>query len=283
LEDMRQEALEASNDAESLNAFKRYSLNIRVDAADQAIATNDWDGCARPLQSIPDGLPITPIELRADTLMKMAGRICFSALDLALTDDTSSLVLVFPPMLPAELWRVVPFFWIPGDNIRARVERHQVPYDVWRDQGFLATTPGKVTDYNFIAARILELSKTFDLRELAYDPALASGLVKQVIQGGFKKERIVKFAQTMMNYAAPCGDFVRAIARREIQHDADPMLRWEITNLRWVRNHTGLIMPDKLKSVEKIDGPVAAIMAYGRATHPDNAKLLKARPKVTSL
>ena len=42
-------------------------------------------------------------------------------------------------------------------------------------------------------------------------------------------------------------------------------------------------MPDKLKSIEKIDGVVAAIMAYGRATHPDNAKLLKASPKVIQL
>ena len=224
----------------------------------------------------------------------MAGRICFAALDLALTDDTSSLVLTFPPMEEGELWRFLPFFWIPADNITERVRKHQVPYDLWRDQGFLTTTPGKVTDYAFITSRILELSKIFDLRELAYDPALASGLIKQVLQGtrkpdgtvdlpGLKKERVVKFNQTMMNYAAPCGDFVRAIARREVQHDGDPVLRWQITNLRWLKNHTGLVMPDKLKSIEKIDGVVASIMGYGRGTHPDNAKLLKPKAKVTML
>jgi phage terminase large subunit-like protein len=274
IEDMRQEALEASNDPESLNAFKRYSLNIRVDAQEQVIGTADWDRCARPGD---------PIALRKETLSRMAGRICFSALDLALTDDTSSLGLVFPPMTEGELWEFVNFYWIPEDNIKDRVNKHQVPYDVWRDQGFLITTPGKVTDYDFISGHITELRKTFDLRELAYDPALASGLIKKVLQSGFKTDRVVKFAQTAMNYAAPCGDFVRAIARREIQHDADPVTRWQITNLRWKKNHTGLIMPDKEKSIEKIDGVVAAIMAYGRGTHPDNAKLLKAKPKVTVL
>ena len=293
IEDMRQEALEASNDPESLNAFKRYSLNIRVDEANQPIPTADWDGCARSVLSRDRG-PLNPTALRLDTLASMAGRICFSALDLALTDDTSSLVLTFPPMEEGELWRFVPFFWIPADNIKARVKKHQVPYDIWRDQGFLTTTPGHVTDYDFITGRILDLSKQFDLRELAYDPALASGLINKVLKGtkhpdgtvdkpGLKKDRVVKFAQTMMNYAAPCGDFVRAIARREIQHDADPVLRWQITNLRWIKNHTGLVMPDKLKSIEKIDGVVASIMAYGRATHPDNAKLLKPKPKVTQL
>jgi phage terminase large subunit-like protein len=274
IEDMRQEALEASNDAGSLNAFKRYSLNIRVDAQEQVIGTADWDRCARPGDAIA---------LREETLSKMAGRICFTALDLALTDDTSALGLVFPPMEPSEKWRFLNFYWIPEDNIHARVEKHQVPYDVWRDQGFLITTPGRVTDYDFISGHIMKLSKMFDLRELAYDPALASGLIKMVLQSGFKKDRVVKFAQTAMNYAAPCGDFVRAIARLEVEHDADPVTRWQITNLRWKKNHTGLIMPDKEKSIEKIDGVVTDIMAYGRATHPDNAKLLKAKPKVTVL
>lgn len=274
LEDMRQEALEARNDAASLNAFKRYSLNIRVDALEQPIATADWDACARAGD---------PVELRAETLLAMAGRICFAALDLAIVDDTSALTLCFPPMEDGEKWRFLPHFWIPAENIQERVDKHQVPYDLWRDQGFLVTTPGKVTDYDFISGRIIDISKLFDLRELIYDPALASGLIKQVLTKGFKKDRVIKFAQTAMNYAAPCGDFVRAIARREIEHDADPVLRWQITNIRWKKNYTGLIMPDKEKSIEKIDGVVTGIMSYGRANHPDNAKLIKAKPKVTVL
>lgn len=284
---MRQLANTAKSDPASLLAFKRYSLNIRVDAIDQPIPTEAWDACARPGD---------PVELRAETLKAMLGRICFGALDLALTDDTSAFVLVFPPMREGEKWRFVPFFWIPAENIQERVEKHLVPYNVWRDQGFLTTTPGKVTDYDFIAARILELSKLYDIRELAYDPALAGGLIKMILQPasvpsmlrmGFTKglatDRVVKFAQSAMNYAAPCGDFVRTIVRRELEHDADPVLRWQVTNLRWKKNYTGLIMPDKITSVEKIDGAVASIMGYGRGTHPDNAKLLKSKPRVTAL
>ena len=302
LEDMRQEALEASNDAEALNAFKRYSLNIRVGSLDQAIQVEDWDRCARP------GNPITN---REELLKRMEGRPCFAALDLASTDDTSALDLIFPPMAEGELFELVSFFYIPADNITTRVLKHQVPYNVWRDQGYLTTTPGKVTDYAFIVGDILNLSQRYDLRELAYDPALATGLITQVLAGreqpitqdmrekgfpkgwlqfgdklrqpGLKKDRVIKFQQTMMNYAAPCGDFIRAIARQEVRHCGEPTLRWQATNLRWIKNHTGLFMPDKLKSVEKIDGIVAAIMCYGRATHPDNAKLLRATQKVSTL
>jgi phage terminase large subunit-like protein len=270
---MRQMALEAAQQPESLLAFQRYSLNMRVDAVDQAIATKDWKDCAR----IGD-----PRELRAQSLEYIKKRICFGALDLALTDDTSAFVLMVPPMSELEKWRLVPFFWIPEENIKRRVEKDRVPYDLWRDQGFLTTTPGKTTDHKWIAAKIIELKKTVDLREMIYDPALASGLLKQLLTSGFDKSKVVKFAQTFLNYAAPCGDFTRSIIRKEIEHDADPVLTWQITNLRWIKGHTGLIMPDKLKSIEKIDGPVAGIMAYGRANHPDNAKLLQ-KPKLTVL
>jgi hypothetical protein len=178
-------------------------------------------------------------------------------------------------MKAGEKWRFLPHFWIPEENIQARVDRDRVPYDLWKEQGFLYTTPGKTTDYDGYKDRILEVAKLFDLRELIYDPALASGLIKMLLTSGFNNDKVVKFAQTAMNYAAPCGDFSRTIVRQELEHDADPVLRWHITNLRWRKNHTGLIMPDKEKSIEKIDGAVAAIMGYGRATHPDNAKLIQ--------
>lgn len=274
LEDMRQEALEARNQPSSLQAFKRYSLNVRVGAADQAIRTEDWDACARPGD---------PQVLRTLSLFELLKRPCFAALDLALTTDTSSLVLVFPPLQIDEKWRLIPHFWIPEANIKERCERDRVPYDLWQEQGFLVTTPGNTTDFEWIAARIMEISKLYDLREMIYDPALASGLIKLLLTSGFNKDKVVKFAQTAMNYAAPCGDFKRTVLRREIQHDADPVLRWQVSNLRWRKNHTGLIMPDKEKSVERIDGAVASIMGYGRATNPDNAKLFAPKPKLSVL
>jgi phage terminase large subunit-like protein len=299
LEDMRQECLEAKHDKEALNAFKRYSLNIRVGALDKAIQSEDWRACARPGD---------PVEVRKEAMERLAGRICFAGLDLADTGDTNALALMFPPLKDGEQWELVSWFWIPGDNIEDRSIQHQVPYDAWRDQGFLTTTPGHVTDYDFIVGQILDINRLFDLREVAYDPALASGLINRVlagrerpllqgqetppgwvqkgdklVQAGLKKEKVVKFQQTTMNYASPCNDFVLAVGRRELVHLGDPVLGWQINNLRWYRNSTGLLMPDKLKSVAKIDGAVASIMAYGRATHPDNAKLIKGKPKVTAL
>jgi phage terminase large subunit-like protein len=285
LEDMRQEALEASNDPESLNAFQRYALNIRVGSLEKAIQLKAWKACA---------IKGDPVKLRAEAFERLKGRICFAALDLSVADDTSALPLIFPPLVEGDRWEIVSHIFIPGDDIKIRMQRDAAPYELWRDQGFVTATPGPVVDFDVIADRVVELSQMFDLRELAYDPALASGFVRKLIEGRkdrngqwirkpFHKDKIVKFQQTMMNYASPCGDFKRAVQIREIVHSGDPALAWQVGNLRWIHNHTGLFMPDKQDNTQKIDGAVASIMAYGRATHPDNAKLIKATPKVTVL
>ena len=40
--------------------------------------------------------------------------------------------------------RSPPWFWIPEDNLKLRVARDHVPYDLWQSQGFLQTTEGKL-------------------------------------------------------------------------------------------------------------------------------------------
>ena len=87
LEDMRQECLEAKNSALAKHDFLRYSLNIRTGSLNKAIRPEDWKACARPGD---------PVELRAEAMKRLKGRICLAALDLASTDDTNSLSLIFP-------------------------------------------------------------------------------------------------------------------------------------------------------------------------------------------
>jgi hypothetical protein len=40
-------------------------------------------------------------------------------------------------------------FWVPEEDILRRARRDRVPYNVWRDQGFLAATPRNATDSAF--------------------------------------------------------------------------------------------------------------------------------------
>ena len=48
--------------------------------------------------------------------------------------DITAFVLVFPPEDENDKYIILPYFWIPEDNIDLRVRRDHVPYDVWHRQ-----------------------------------------------------------------------------------------------------------------------------------------------------
>ena len=70
--------------------------------------------------------------------------MCYGGLDLASTTDITAFVLVFPPYGDDDKYTVAPWFWIPEDNLKLRVARDHVPYDLWQHQGFLQTAEGKL-------------------------------------------------------------------------------------------------------------------------------------------
>lgn len=52
---------------------------------------------------------------------------------------------------------------------------------------------------------------------------------------------------------------------QKLAHNGHPVLRWMMDNIFIKRDPAGNIKPDKEKSTEKIDGPVALIMALDRS------------------
>jgi len=71
--------------------------------------------------------------------------------------------LIFPFFIRNEdkKYMVLPYFWIPEDNLKLSVKRDYVPYDVWEKQGYLKTTEGNVVYYGFIETFIEELGKKY--------------------------------------------------------------------------------------------------------------------------
>jgi phage terminase large subunit-like protein len=268
LETIEKEFAEAQGKPSVIGDFKRFSLNIfNSESENPAIEIEKWDACCREdLANHPD-----PRRLRQESIEELKGRTCFGGVDMAPKLDTSALVLLFPPLKPTERWRILEYFWCPADNIADRVKRDRVPYDRWAENGFITPTPGNLTDVRFIAEQIAEINKHFDLREVAYDDAWSSELIRMLGESGFPLDKFVSFPQSFAKMNAPCQELMRKILRQEFSHDNNSVMRWQMANLRWsVQKNIGFVKPARDRKREKIDGAASLVMALARATAPEN-------------
>ncbi len=134
------------------NAFRQLRLNQWVKQAVRWMPMEKWDKCAFAVDED-----------------ELEGRVCYGGLDLSSTTDITAFVLVFPPLDEEDKYVILPYFWIPEDNLTLRVNRDHVPYDVWERQGYLQTTEGNVVHYGFIEQFIERLGERFNIREIAFD------------------------------------------------------------------------------------------------------------------
>ena len=204
-----------------------------------------WDACAFPVDE-----------------REVLGRGCYGGLDLSSSIDITAFVLVFPPRNDTEKYILLPYFWIPEDNMRLRVRRDHVPYDVWEKQGYLQTTEGNVIHYGFIENFIDDLGKKFHIKEIAFDRWGAVQMVQNLEGLGFT---VVPFGQGFKDMSPPTKRLMELVLEKNIAHGGHPVLRWMMDNIFVRTDPAGNIKPDKEKSTEKIDGAVATIMGLDRA------------------
>ncbi|XOQ29090.1 MAG: Phage terminase-like protein, large subunit, contains N-terminal HTH domain [Megasphaera sp.] len=226
------------------NVFKQLRLNIWTSASIRWIPEQVYD---------KGNLPIDLDSLR--------GRMCYGGLDLSSTSDITALVLAFPPRTEEEKYVLLPFFWLPEDTLELRCRRDHVLYDVWQKQGFIQTTEGNVIHYGFIEKFIEHLGETYNIREIAYDRWNATQMVQNLEDMGVT---MVPFGQGFKDMSPPSKELFKLLMEGNIIHGGNPVLKWMAGNVVMRQDPAGNIKPDKEKSVEKIDGIVASIMALDR-------------------
>jgi phage terminase large subunit-like protein len=189
----------------------------------------------------------------------LVNRRCYGGLDLSTTTDIAAFLLLFEPTDEDPLWRVLPHFFLPKDNIHFRVRRDRVPYDVWERQGLFELTEGNIIDYRFIRARINALREEFSIVQIGFDRWNSTEIVTQLgEEDGFE---MLKVGQGMGSMFAPTKRLLELVMTNEIGHAMNAILRWMASNVIVQMDPAGNIKPDKKKSREKIDGIVALLMA----------------------
>lgn len=194
---------------------------------------------------------------RAFGIEDFKGCPCWMAVDLASKKDVAALILLF---LKDGEYYVVPKFYVP----ESAAEENEKYRDFVTD-GCMVATPGTMTDYAFIEEDIKALAKVVSLQDIAFDDWQANYLITRLSETSLP---VVDYNQTVKNMSEPMKEVEARVLDRKLWHDGNPVMTWMMGNVSAKIDAKENIYPRKDNESDpfcKIDGPVALIMAMGRA------------------
>ncbi|QIB36987.1 terminase large subunit [Rhizobium oryzihabitans] len=192
---------------------------------------------------------------------------CYLGVDLSKTTDLTAVVAAWGDRENG--YAVHPWFYLPRDNLLKRGAREGVNYALWEEQGHITLTEGNVVDYHAVEAHIKELCARFNVREIAFDPALARNSINNLLDEGLP---VVEFRQGWLTMSPAINELERAILSRQFQHGGHPILRWHFDNIAIREDSSGNRSFHKAKSKDHIDGAVATAMAVARCAAGDSGR-----------
>ena len=260
---VRKQVAEAKGIPSKMASVKRLNFCVWVESSNPWIDSETWFTCADP--SFDESM--------------LYGRRCWGGMDLSRTLDLTALVLVWEPSESDPFWRMKSYFWIPGDEIMTRREVDHVPYDVWRDKGWLFAPPFKFIKRSYIARFIQDIDRKYELEGVGCDPAMMNEFYADAITEGVdlcegkwnKDERIWEFPNIdgikIMPISQQPKSMHPAIEKTEsmlvsqvIRHDGNPCLTWCCANAV-VDDSDNYRKLSKKRSTGRIDGAVAMVIA----------------------
>jgi phage terminase large subunit-like protein len=196
---------------------------------------------------------------------KLEHRECYGGIDLSTKLDITAYVLLFPPIENDPLYRILPTFWIPEDNMKERVLRDHVKYDEWVKQGYIKTTPGNYIDYARIEKHILDSRKHFDVRGWGYDEWNAYETQQRLYAEGIPEDKMMIVRQGYKSISPSMRDLEAWVKNKMIAHGGNPVMQWMFGNVEVKTDENNNIRYIKGKNTEHIDGISAlcsSIYAY---------------------
>lgn len=154
-------------------------------------------------------------------------------------------------------------YWIPEDLLEKRIKEDKVPYDVWKQQEYLRTTPGNKVHYKFVAQWFLELRNEFDLYLpwVGYDSWSATYFVEEM-QMNLGQEAMIPVIQGKKTLSGPMKSMGADLESKRINYGNNPVTKWCLSNTSVDIDKNDNIQPIKSQGNKRIDGTAAMLDAY---------------------
>lgn len=244
---MKNKVLQAEQSEQSRISFLTKHLNIFCDKVDIWIKNSVWNN--------------NQSKIGFNKLKQLKNRRCYGGLDLSSSTDITALVLIFDDGNGG--FDVIPYFWIPKDNMFERVRRDKVPYFDWVKKGLIKTTDGNVVDYAYIEKTIKRVCEFFNVKMIAYDRWNSNDLIRRLTDD--EVVELIQFGQGYASMSTPTKQIEVLSLQGKLNHASNEVLNWMCSNVVLKKDPSDNWKIDKEKSSEKVDGMVALAMALGVA------------------
>lgn len=255
-QDVEKQAARAKRMPAFESSFRNLTLNQRVQAVSPFVTRSVWMACKEP-----------------PNLLAFLKYPVYAGLDLSARTDLTSLVLACHD---GERWHVLPYFWTPEVGLEDRAKKDRATYDLWAEQGFILTTPGRSVDYEHVAADFMRITDGMPIQAIGFDRWRIDVMVKEFDRLGVQLP-LVPFGQGYKDMSPALDEFESALLNGSINHGGHPVLTMCAANVTVERDAADNRKFTKAKSNGRIDGMVAAAMAFGmhaklhEATQHENA------------
>lgn len=239
------EVLKQATDAQRMPSkeasFRNLIGNQRVEATNPFVTRSVWaDNGEKPAA--------------------LEGAKVYGGLDLSSTSDLTALVLV------SGAGDVHSTFWLPEEGLVEKSRTDRVPYDLWRNMGYLETTPGRAIEYEYIAEHLRGVFDRCNVAALAFDRYNMKFLRPWLEKVGFSEDELAKFVefgQGFISMSPAIRELETKLLMKQLKHGNQPVLEMCAKNATVVLDPAGNRKFIKGKSTGRIDGMVSLAMAVG--------------------
>jgi len=233
-------------------AYRNLVLNQRVEASSPFVTKSVW--------------------AQSGDAPEMSG-ILYAGLDLSEVNDLTALVLV---SVKGGYYNVKPVFWLPSEGLEERSRQDRVPYDVWANNGYLSTTPGRSVEYEYVANYLANLFETQNVKKIAFDRwnmrHLRPWLVKAGLSEALIEDRFQDFGQGFQSMSPALRTLESLLLNAKLKHGNHPILTMCMANAVVKSDEAGGRKLDKKRSRGRIDGAVALAMACAVANESQGSR-----------
>lgn len=237
---LRARQRDAIQNARKVGTFKTKHLNMWVQARDAYFNIQRWQESADQDLKLED----------------FKGKPCRIGVDLASTVDIAAIELTFQH---GDGYARFGRYYLPEATIEMGENEH---YQTWQRQGWITQTDGDMIDYVTIRDDLLQLRDDgFAIEEIAFDPHQAHMMMAELRDEGIET---VEVRPLVLNFSPAMKQMDGLIRSRKIVHNGDPVFTWMLSNVVAKPDAKDNVYPRKNRPENKIDGPVAHMMALAR-------------------